>query len=76
MINGKIEISLEDADFLCQFKRAMDSVARAIAKLAYGLRRYNINAKRHRRCNNHYKRRGVPMYRRRAYLKALQNERR
>ena len=76
MINDKIEISFEDADFLYQFKRAMHSVTRAIVKLVYGLRRVNINAKRHRCCNNLCKIHGVAMYRRRAYLKALKNERR
>lgn len=67
---------LTTADFLHQFHLAMNAVKKASSKLMYNMRKLNINIKRRRINNNRYKRRGVAMYRRRAYLKALQNERR
>lgn len=67
---------LTTADFLHQFHLAMNAVKKAIIKPIYNIRKININIKRTRINNNRYKRRGVAMYRRRAYLKALQNERR
>ena len=67
---------LTTADFLHQFHLAMNAVKKAIIKPIYNIRKININIKRTRINNNRYKRRGVAMYRRRAYLKALKNERR
>lgn len=58
------------------FHFTIDAVKKASSKLVYNMRKLDINIKRIRINNNHYKRHGYPMYRRRAYLKALRNERR
>ena len=67
---------LTTADFLHQFRLAMNAVKKASSKLTYNLQKLDINIKRTRNNNNYRKIHGVAMYRRRAYLKALQNERR
>lgn len=61
-------------DLAYQFHLAMNAVKKARSKLTYNMRKLDINIKRRRINNNHHKRHGVAMYRRRAYLKALQNE--
>lgn len=71
-----ILIEMSPDDFEYQFRLAMNAVKKAISKLTYNMRKLDIHIKRTRNNNNHNKRHGVAMYRRRAYLKALQNERR
>lgn len=67
---------LTTADFLHRFHLAMNAVKKAISKEMYNMRKLHINIQRRRINNNYRKIHGVAMYRRRAYLKALKNERR
>lgn len=67
---------LNTADFLYQFHLAMNAFKKAISREMYNMRKLHINIQRRRINNNHRKIHGVAMYRRRAYLKALKNERR
>lgn len=71
-----ILMKMSPYDFAYQFRLAMNAVKKAVSKQVYNMRKLDINIKRRRINNNHRKRHGVAMYRRRAYLKALQNERR
>lgn len=71
-----ILMKMSPDDFEYQFRLAMNAVKKAISKLTYNMRKLDINIKRRRINNNYRKIHGVAMYRRRAYLKALQNERR
>lgn len=67
---------LTTADFLHRFHLAMNTFKKAISKEMYNMRKLHINIQRRRINNNYRKIHGYSMYRRRAYLKALQNERR
>ena len=71
-----ILMKMSPDDFEYQFRLAMNAVKKTRSKITYNMRKLDINIKRIRINNNHHKRHGVAMYRRRAYLKALQNERR
>ena len=66
-----ILIEMSPDDFKYQFRLAMNAVKKTISKQVYNMRKLGINIKRRRINNNHHKRHGVAMYRRRAYLKAL-----
>lgn len=71
-----ILMEMSPDDLAYQFHLAINAVKKAISKQMYNVWKLDINIKRRRINNNHHKRHGVAMYRRRAYLKALQNERR
>lgn len=59
-----------------QLTHGLTLMARHLKRAGYCLRRERVRARRCFLINNQRKRNGKPVYRTRAYLKALQNERR